>query len=111
MPKDNIHYPREEMPKTAAERKEIPLFSGLLKYFPRGLQAVANCSHKGNEQHNPGEKLHWDREKSTDHEDCLLRHLLDGGTMDTDRVLHSTKVAWRALAILELELEKIELNK
>ena len=45
-------------------RKEYPLYSGLLKYFPDALMEVANCSYKGNEQHNPGTALHWDRSKS-----------------------------------------------
>jgi hypothetical protein len=30
---------------------------------------------------------------------------MDAGTVDTDGVRHSTKVAWRALANLEKEIE------
>jgi hypothetical protein len=92
----------------AKDRKERPLYSGLLKYFPRALQAVAHCSWVGNEQHNPGEPLYWNRAKSTDEPDALMRHLLDAGTVDGDGVRHSTKVAWRALAMLEKELEAAE---
>jgi hypothetical protein len=91
---------------TPQERKQIPLYSGLFRYFPDALQAVAHCSWVGNEQHNPGEPLHWAREKSTDQEDCLLRHLMDAGTIDADGIRHSTKVAWRALAALQLEIER-----
>ena len=91
---------------TPAERKRVPLATGLLDYFPLALQAVANCSLVGNEQHNPGQPLHWAREKSTDHADCIMRHLVDRGTPDTDGVAHSTKVAWRALALLQTELER-----
>lgn len=90
----------------AAERKATPVFSGVLKYFPDALQAVAQCSKVGNDQHNPGEPLHWARGKSGDELDALTRHLLDAGTMDTDGIRHSTKVAWRALANLQKELEK-----
>lgn len=94
------------LPKDAAARKGIPLYSGLIKYFPDALAAVARLSKIGNDQHNPGEPLHWAREKSGDELDALMRHIIDAGTEDTDGVLHSTKVAWRALANLQKELEK-----
>lgn len=93
------------LPTDAAERKTFPLWTGLFKYFPDALAAVAKLSYIGNQQHNPGQPLHWAREKSTDQEDTLLRHLLESGTIDTDGVRHSTKVAWRALAKLQLEIE------
>lgn len=90
----------------SATRKQYPIYSGVLKYFPDAIAAVSNCSWVGSKQHHPDEDMHWERDKSTDHEDCLLRHLLQKGTIDTDGVRHSTKVAWRALAILQLELEE-----
>ena len=90
----------------AQERKDTPVYSGVLKYFPQALAAVASCSKAGNDQHNPGKELHWDRSKSGDELDALSRHLLEAGTVDTDGIRHSTKVAWRALANLEKELEK-----
>jgi hypothetical protein len=93
------------LPTQAAERKKIPLFSGLIQYFPDALAAVSNLSYVGNEQHNPGQPLHWDRSKSTDQEDTLMRHLLERGTIDVDGQRHSAKVAWRALAMLQLEIE------
>lgn len=93
------------LPIDANARKHIPLATGLLDYFPSALVAVAALSAKGNEQHNPGCPLHWDRAKSGDEADALVRHLLQRGTVDTDGVLHSTKVAWRALALLQKELE------
>ena len=97
---------RHHLPTDAKERKRIPLWSGLVKYFPDALVAVAKLSQVANEQHNPGEPVHWSREKSFDHEDTLLRHLLDSGTVDNDGQLHSTKVAWRALAMLQIEIER-----
>ena len=90
---------------TAYERKERPLYSGVLRYFPDALLEVAYCSKVGNDQHNPGQPLHWAKEKSTDEQDCILRHLIDAGTLDTDGVRHSAKVAWRALAALQREIE------
>jgi hypothetical protein len=87
-------------------RKQRPIFSGVLRYFPDALLEVAYCSWVGNEQHNPGEPLHWAKEKSTDEADALLRHLAEAGNKDTDGVRHSAKVAWRALALLQREIEK-----
>lgn len=89
----------------AQQRKDRPVYTGVLKYFPNALLEVANLSRVGNEQHNPGQPLHWAKEKSQDEADALVRHLLDAGTFDTDGQRHSTKVAWRALALLERELE------
>ena len=93
------------LPTDAAKRKAVPIYSGVLKYFPKALAAVAECSRQGNEQHNPGKPLHWDRSKSGDELDALTRHLMEAGIVDTDGIRHSTKVAWRALANLEKELE------
>jgi len=93
------------LPVDAKARKGVPLFSGPLSYFPDALCAVAELCRIGNEQHNPGQPLHWARGKSTDQLDCLARHLLECGTTDIDGVLHDTKVAWRALANLQLRLE------
>jgi hypothetical protein len=96
------------LPTDPAARKKIPLFSGLMKYFPDALVAVAKVSQAGNDQHNPGEKLHWSRDKSSDHEDTLMRHLLESGEVDVDGHRHSAKMAWRALATLQLEIEAAE---
>lgn len=96
------------VPDIASVRKSQPVASGVLAYFPLALKAIAHCSYVGNEQHNPGQSLHWDRSKSTDEDDAMIRHYLDSlgpNKVDDDGVLHSTKCAWRALARLEKELE------
>lgn len=93
------------LPTDALARKNVPLFSGVMRYFPDALVAIAELSKKGNEQHNPGQPLHWDRSKSGDEADALARHLLESGTIDSDNVRHSAKVAWRALALLQKEIE------
>ena len=92
-------------PEDAAGRKSRPVASGVLDYFPDALVAIAHVSWVGNEQHNPGQPLHWDRSKSTDEADAMLRHFLQRGMMDTDGVRHSAKMAWRALALLQKEIE------
>ena len=104
--KDDFDVVTGPAPKLATEnRKQYPMARGLLDYFPKALAAVAHCSWHCNEQHNAGEPMHWAREKSTDEADALLRHLVDRGLLDTDGIRHSVKVAWRALAMLERELD------
>lgn len=90
-------------------RKDTPIYEGFIKYFPLAIEAVARLSKVGNDQHNPGQPLHWDRSKSGDELDALTRHLTDhakGIEKDIDDQLHLTKVAWRALAALQKHLEK-----
>lgn len=93
------------LPRDAAARKGVPIVTGVLDYFPDAIAAVAECSRIGNEQHNPGSPLHWDRSKSGDEADALGRHLLERGKRDVDNVRHSAKLAWRALALLQKEIE------
>lgn len=81
---------------------------GLLWYFPNALAEVARVSKAGNDQHNPGQPMHHSRGKSSDHADCILRHLVDAGTLDSDGMRHTAKVAWRALALLQEEIERQE---
>lgn len=93
------------LPTDPQARKDVPLASGCLDYFPDALAAVAATSLQGSRQHHPDEPLHWDRSKSGDEADALLRHLVQRGTLDTDGIRHSAKVAWRALALLQKEIE------
>lgn len=93
------------LPTDAKARKDIPAASGFVDYFPDAIIEVAILSKIGNDQHNPGKPLHWDRSKSGDESDALFRHFLERGTIDTDGVRHSAKVAWRAMALLQKELE------
>jgi hypothetical protein len=92
-------------PDDAKTRKEHPVASGVLDYFPDALVAISRVSYLGNQQHNPGEPLHWARGKSTDEADALIRHFLQRGSLDSDGVRHSAKMAWRALALLQKEIE------
>jgi hypothetical protein len=96
------------LPTDSKARKGIPITTGVLDYFPKALAAVAEVSMAGNEKHNPGQPLHWSRDKSDDHADCVGRHLLERGHFDmvgNIKVRHSAQLAWRALALLEIEIE------
>lgn len=88
----------------SATRKTYPMTTGLLDYFPDALAEVAKVSYLGNEKHNPGQPLHHSRNKSTDHADCIVRHLIGRGGFDGD-IRESAALAWRALALLQKELE------
>jgi hypothetical protein len=96
------------LPTGSKERKDVPLVRGLLDYFPAALIEIAKLSKAGNDKHNPGQELHHARGKSSDHADCIVRHLLDRGEIDPeDGILHSVKVGWRALAQCQEECETI----
>lgn len=87
-------------------RKEMPIYSGVFRYFPDALAEVARLSKVGGDKHHPGQPMHWERSKSTDELDCLCRHLAEAGTIDTDGLFHDVKIAWRALANLQKLLER-----
>ena len=89
-------------------RKDYPVWTGVINYFPDALMEVSRVSKIGNEQHHKGKPLHWDKSKSMDHLDALTRHLIQAKEDDIDGVSHLAKVAWRALAALQTKLEKHE---
>lgn len=110
--------PKMTLPTDSKARKDYPLYSGVLKYFPAALAGVAKISKQGNDKHNPGQPLHHARDKSMDHGDCILRHLTDTTdllaaydrnlnqekcdptTVDSEQILvEASQLAWRALAL------------
>lgn len=97
---------------TDAERKQIPVYDGFIRYFPNAIVAVAQNSMKGNEQHNPGKPLFWDRTKSKDEAGSGARHLIDQAIYeneaDIEGQIEAAKAkAWRAMANLEKLLESV----
>lgn len=96
--------PRQpEAPDESQQRKATPIFSGVMRYFPDALAAVARLSKAGNDKHNPGQPLHWSRGKSSDHGDCIARHQIEFDKIDPESgEFHAAAVAWRALAQLQL---------
>jgi hypothetical protein len=104
-------------------RKMLQVFTVQSEYFPKAMREVTRVCVAGNAQHNPGEPLHWARGKSMDQMNALFHHMVDhkmGHVFDeTDppeilaavdgKPLYSmAKAAWRALAELELTIEKVE---
>jgi hypothetical protein len=85
------------LPVNAEKRKAIPIYTGVINYFPDAIARIAKLSLEGGIQHGQtAATLHWDRSKSTDHLDSLMRHMVDGDWAE---------VAWRALANLQVEIE------
>ena len=93
----------------AKKRKMTPMYSGLLAYFPDALALVARNSMVGHYQHNdPNDPMYWDRTKSADEMDAMIRHMADHSKnpRDKDGTLHMSKVAWRALAFVQKFIEE-----
>ncbi|WP_139375702.1 dATP/dGTP diphosphohydrolase domain-containing protein [Sphingopyxis flava] len=99
---------RSSLPEDDGDRLAYPMFDGLLAYFPNALAEVAMVSMIGNQQHNPGQPMHWARGKSTDHANKAVRHLVDHGKRDARGVRHTARAAWRILALLQEEIERDE---
>ncbi len=102
------------LPTDAQERKNVPIYTGFMVYFMLAIIEVTKISVRGNEQHNPGSDLHWDRGKSKDERDSQARHLLDQAVPDLsldDEIKHAAAGAWRAMANLQKLCEKREVRE
>jgi hypothetical protein len=94
------------LPDDADKRNELPMADGLLDYFPNALAEVSALSYRATRQHHPDEPMHWDRSKSTDHRNKIIRHLADTHTVDDKGNDHWAMVCWRALAGYQEYLER-----
>lgn len=104
---------RTTLPTDSNDRKNYALFRGCLRYFPAALAGVAKTSKLGNDKHNLGQEMHHDRNKSQDHGDCILRHLMDTEDLlaakqrgedvsDEEILIEASSLAWRALAFSQI---------
>lgn len=96
------------LPTDDESRKRLKIWTYLIDYFPDAFLATVNVAVSGNEQHNPGEPLHWARDKSTDQLNTAMRHLWDYGrgvVRDVDGQYHLAKAIWRLSAELQLRIE------
>lgn len=94
------------LPEDSEKRKEYPIYTGLVCYFGDALAEVANLSFKGSQQHHPDKPLHWDKSKSSDSRDALMRHIFDmeraNKALDHETEFEEAKrVAWRGLENLQ----------
>lgn len=96
---------RNSLPEEDNLRAEFPMADGLLDYFPNALAYVSKISKQTGDKHHPGDPIHWERGKSMDHRNKIMRHLVDSGGKDEFGNRHSGGLAWRALALLQEELE------
>ena len=97
------------LPTGYDERKALPLYDYMFGYFPDAWLAEVAVAVAGNAQHNPGEPLHWAREKSTDQLNTAFRHMFDhakGNVKDIDGCYHLAKSIWRLKAELQLTIER-----
>lgn len=97
--------PKRLLDTDSAGRKSYPMATGLLDYFPDALAEVANLSLVSTQKHHPGQPMHHERGKSSDHADCIVRHLVGRGGFDGE-TRESAALAWRALALLQEEIEQ-----
>lgn len=107
--------PGPGLPTGYDERKGFPLLTFLTAYFPDVIEAAVRLCVQGNVQHDiskpaeqpfwlPTDRIAWDRTKSTEELETLMRHLWDhtrakrgvGSLFDTDGHLHIVKAFWRA---------------
>lgn len=80
--------------------------------FPRAIQAVAAISKAGDEKHNGSVRSYLSIENGhQEFSEAMVRHIFDEiieGPVDPEGgVLHAARIAWAALARLEIHLEAI----
>src|ERR1044071_8702488 len=97
---------------TAADKQKaakVPVWQGVLEYFPKALHAVGAISKMGAQKHNEGKMpTKWRQYPVDVYADALARHILEenkGDVYDSEsKMLHAGHEAWNALARLELLL-------
>jgi hypothetical protein len=87
-------------------REDYPLYDVLFGYFPAAMLMLAKWAKVGNDQHNAGEPLHWARDKSTDHTNKILRHLVDYDQKESNGFYEAVPLLWRAAALVQELYEK-----
>lgn len=95
------------LPEDDATRASYPMADGCLDYFPNALAEVSKISYEGNLKHNPGEPMHWNRGKSLDHRNKIMRHTVESKLATEQAIYHAAQAAWRALAELQQKIEGV----
>ena len=104
-----VQLSKSGLPVDQAARREWEIWTFMMEYFPDAFLEVLRVAILGNKQHNPGEKLHWARDKSADQMNTAIRHAWDHGRgviFDVDGTYHLAKAIWRFSAELQLTIER-----
>lgn len=91
-------------------RKRVPLHTFTTEYFPLANLAAAHLSYQGDKKHNPDNKgkMRWAREKSGDHLEAAMRHLMEPERIDIETGLPEIVSAfWRLGAATQIMLEQM----
>lgn len=108
--------PGSGFPTDYKERKEWECWTYLMEYMPDAFLEEVRVAIAGNQQHNPGQHLHWARGKSADQMNTAFRHMWEhtmaarwgrGSMVDVDKCYHLAKAIWRLRAELQLTLERV----
>lgn len=89
------------------QRKQAPICEGLLWYAPDACAAIAAHSLRSNRKHNGDAPMHHARGKSSDHPDCILRHVAWGSQITEEGIEERIAAAWRAMVWLQEGLEQL----
>jgi hypothetical protein len=107
-------------------RKHLPVFTYITKYCPKALVEMTKVSVVNNVRYNPDRApadINWNRDRSKDQLGSSLRHMMesavDGKVFEIvppdiaaktgiTRIYVLAENAWRAVAALELEIERVQ---
>lgn len=91
---------------------KIKLLRYFFRKFPRAIEAIAEVARAGDAKHNGTVRSYTSVENGhQEYSEAMVRHIFDEiieGPIDPeDKGLHAAKIAWGALARLEIQLERI----
>ncbi len=94
-----------------SDPSKIKLLRYFFRKFPRAIEAVARVSEAGDAKHNGTVRSYLSVENGhQEYSESMMRHIFDeiieGPIELEDGSLHAAKIAWGALARLEIHLEK-----
>ena len=112
--KDGIISDKKTLiPEDDEERAKYPIGTYTTEYCPNAIVALARHSFEANEKHNPGEEIHWAKEKSVGSINRVFRHLFEFAWHHArgerrKAKYHITAAAWRINELLERYITKMK---
>ena len=94
-----------------SDPKKTKFLRYFFRKFPRAIQAVAEVSKDGDAKHSGAVRSYLSVENGhQEFSEAMMRHIFDEimtGPIDSeDGKLHAARIAWAALARLEIQLEE-----